>query len=502
MNKENRDKPVDLAAEPIALEQLYTKVRLPDQWPENDLLEKIRGQLDELNAYVCVLDDDPTGTQTVHNVAVTTEWSYEQMRAVYLKSKELKTNVIYISTNSRNGNAEIAENISYQISSGIEKLAQSEKFFPIIVSRSDSTLRGHLVAETRGIMQGSSVDYDAIIFAPFFEEGGRITLGINQNIIHWVIQSKNGREIAYPAVLTDYARDTDFGYDSLFLADYLIEKHAKQSQVLKRQDILVITIDEIRKQGYEHIAQRLADMQGQKFVIVSAVTYRDLEVFTLAMLNSMLHNGKRFLVRSAASIVRTLGGIESRTLLSVDDIYPQRPSRNNGLVIVGSYVKLTQLQFEHTRRTLDDLVNVELDVKNVLNDDLRRQTELKAIKAIDEAFNNNKDVLFFTSRQQVVSDKGQIAVGQIVSNSVINIMRQLKNAPGWVVAKGGITSYNVAKKGLNLKQALVKGQIKNGIPVWAADSGAILIIVPGNVGEEDTLTQIIRELKKPKANEV
>ena len=496
MNKQNRDKSANLAAEPIALEQLYAKVGLPDQWPENNLLEKIRHRLDELNACVWVLDDDPTGTQTVHNVIVITEWSYEQMRAVYLKSKESNTNVIYISTNSRNDNAEIAENISYQIANRIEKLAQSENFLPIIVSRSDSTLRGHLVAETRALMQASPVDYDAIIFAPFFEEGGRITLGINQDIIHWVIQSENGREIACPAVLTDYAHDADFGYDSLFLADYLIEKYAKQQQVLKKQDILVITIDEIRKQGYEHIAQRLADIQGQKFVIVSAVTYRDLEVFTLAMLNSMLHNGKRFLVRSAASIVRTLGAIEPRALLSAHDIYPHRLSRENGLVIVGSYVELTQLQFEHTRRTLDDLVSVELDVKKVLNDDLRRRTELEAIKDIDEAFNNNKDVLFFTSRQRVVSDKGQIAVGQIVSNSVINVIRQLKNAPGWVVAKGGITSYDVAKKGLNLKQALIKGQIKKGVPVWAADSGAVLTIVPGNVGKEDTLTQIIQELRK------
>ena len=496
MNKQNRNKSANLSAEPIALEQLYAKVGLPDQWPENNLLEKIRHQLDELNACVWVLDDDPTGTQTVHNVIVITEWSYEQMRAVYLKSKESNTNVIYISTNSRNDNAEIAENISYQIANRIERLAQSENFLPLIVSRSDSTLRGHLVAETRALMQASPVDYDAIIFAPFFEEGGRITLGINQDIIHWVIQSEKGREIACPAVLTDYARDADFGYDSLFLADYLIEKYAKQQQVLKKQDILVITIDEIRNQGYEHIAQRLADIQGQKFVIISAVTYRDLEVFTLAMLNSMLHNGKRFLVRSAASIVRTLGAIEPRALLSAHDIYPHRLSRENGLVIVGSYVELTQLQFEHTRRTLDDLVSVELDVKKVLNDDLRRQTELEAIKAIDEAFNNNKDVLFFTSRQRVVSDKGQIAVGQIVSNSVINVIRQLKNAPGWVVAKGGITSYDVAKKGLNLKQALIKGQIKKGVPVWASDSGAVLTIVPGNVGKENTLTQIIQELRK------
>lgn len=496
INKKDSDKASVLAGEPLGLEELYSRLELPDEWAEDNLLVKIQRELELFNGWIFVLDDDPTGTQTVHNVMVITSWSDEDLRAAFSKSKTLSRRVIYISTNSRSYGADQAEKISYEICRRIERLSESEEFHPIIISRSDSTLRGHLVAETTALQRASSAAYDGIIFAPFFEEGGRITVGVDEKIIHWVIQSEKGRQVAYPAVLTDYARDTDFGFDSLFLSDYLVEKHTKAGRVLKKEDILVIAIEELRNGGYDCVTQRLSDVKGGKYVIVSAVTYRDMEVFSLGLLNSMRYHHKRFLIRSAASIVRTLGGIEPRELLTAESIYPQGRSEGNGLIVVGSYVNLTQLQFEHTSRALPDLVKVELDVKKVLSPDLRIQVEQDTIKTINEAFDNKKDVLFFTSRQRVSSEKGQSLVGRTVSDSVISIIQQLKNKPGWVVAKGGITSYDVAKKGLKMRQAVIKGQIRKGIPVWAIESGSVLTIVPGNVGKEETLTEIIQELRK------
>ena len=44
-----------------------------------------------------VLDDDPTGVQTVHDVSVYTDWSYESIK----KGFEEDNKLFYILTNSR-----------------------------------------------------------------------------------------------------------------------------------------------------------------------------------------------------------------------------------------------------------------------------------------------------------------------------------------------------------------------------------------------------------------
>ena len=64
-----------------------------------------------------------------------------------------------------------------------------------------------------------------------------------------------------------------------------------------------------------------------------------------------------------------------------------------------------------------------------------------------------------------------------------------------VVAKGGITSADVARVGLGARTARVLGQVLPGISVWqlqAFDGHQVLyVVVPGNVGGPDTLTDVL-----------
>ena len=71
------------------------------------------------------------------------------------------------------------------------------------------------------------------------------------------------------------------------------------------------------------------------------------------------------------------------------------------------------------------------------------------------------------------------------------------------MAKGGITSSDVATKALKVKKAIVLGQVKPGIPVWRCGNESKFpsipfIIFPGNVGENNTLTQIAKLLIEKK----
>ncbi len=59
---------------------LLQDLGLPPQWREN-LLPAIRAHLAAHPTKVVVLDDDLTGTQTVDNIPVLTEWSRESLAA-------------------------------------------------------------------------------------------------------------------------------------------------------------------------------------------------------------------------------------------------------------------------------------------------------------------------------------------------------------------------------------------------------------------------------------
>ena len=74
----------------------------------------------------------------------------------------------------------------------------------------------------------------------------------------------------------------------------------------------------------------------------------------------------------------------------------------------------------------------------------------------------------------------------------------LEARPSWVVAKGGITSHDVAVRGLRMRRAEVLGQLFPGTvsvfrPVDAAPEavGMPYVVFAGNVGNEETLAQAI-----------
>ncbi len=455
---------------------------LPPEWPD-DLRAAIRGQVEASGRTIVVLDDDPTGTQTVHDVPVLTGWGVDVLTA----ELAAKPACFYILTNSRALPGPEAGSLGRTIGGNLAGASAQTGRAVVVVSRSDSTLRGHYPAETDALAEGLGQSFDGQLIVPFFLEGGRYTI----DNIHWVAEG----DTLVPASQTPYAADKAFGYANSDLRAWVEEKTGGR---FAAADVAAVTLDDLRVGGAEAVKARLLDVSGGQVCVVNCASYRDMEVFVLGLLAAEAA-GKRFLYRTAASFVQVRAGLHPRGLLTARDL--ELPAHGGGLFVVGSYVPKTTAQLS-ALLAVPGIVPVEIDVAALL-DERREETLAGAIRATDAALAADRTVAVFTSRQLVTVDDptGSLSIGRQVSDGLITIVQGIRNRPRYLVAKGGITSSDTATAGLGVVRATVAGQILPGIPVWrtGAESrhpGLAYIVFPGNVGGDDALVEVERRLRK------
>ena len=227
--------------------------------------------------------------------------------------------------------------------------------------------------------------------------------------------------------------------------------------------------------------------------------------------------GQRFLFRTAASFVKVRGGVPDRGLLTAremlapDMLAPgmladqepgsETPAATGGLIAVGSYVDKTTRQLEQAKR-LPGLAPLELRVSRVLDRAQRDQEVGRVVQAAEETLCAGQDALVYTSRERITErgQAGELDIGREVSAALVDVVRRVGPTPRYLIAKGGITSSDVATRGLGVQRAWVLGQILPGIPVWrlGAESrfpGLPYVVFPGNVGTDDSLAEAIQILQ-------
>ena len=455
---------------------------LPPEWAD-DLMPAIRAEIRASGRKLVVLDDDPTGTQTVSGIPVLTGWSVERLTA------ELSADIpaFYLLTNSRSLPLAQAQAVNGEIGDHLVRAsALSGRDFAVL-SRSDSTLRGHFPGELQALANHLPGPFDAWILAPFFLEGGRLTI----HDIHYVVEGGT----LVPAAETEFARDKTFGYQSSHLKAWVIEKSGGG---IPAEQIFSISIDHLRLGGPDAVTRRLLSLPtGGSVLIVNAASYRDLEVFVLGLLRAEAA-GRSYLYRSAASFARVRAGLSPRPLLSAAELH--LPSKGAGLVVAGSYVPRTSAQlnalFEQT-----SIQPVEIQVPLLLDETRRAAEESRVLSEVNQRLEQGQDTVLYTSRAlvSVSGEEANLAVGRIVSASLVAVVRGLKIRPRYLVAKGGITSSDIATQALDIRQALILGQILPGVPVWQTGQesrfpGMAYIIFPGNVGDANALVKIVRLL--------
>jgi uncharacterized protein YgbK (DUF1537 family) len=462
--------------------------RLPDEWPQ-DLRPAIKKQVKAGGRKVVVLDDDPTGTQTIHDLPVLTEWSLPTLRA------ELENDLpaFYILTNSRSFTLSLAQKINAEIGHHLFEAGQQASREFVVVSRSDSTLRGHFPGEVEALADALAQSYDAWIINPFFLEGGRYTI----NDVHYVDEGG----LLVPAGQTEFARDRAFGYSASNLRHWVAEKTAGQ---IAAKDVASVSIEHLRREGPRSATSFLMTLSGGQACVVNAAGYRDLEVFVLGLLAAEAR-GKKFLFRTAASFVQVRSGLSSRPLLTQSDL--KLTQAGGGLIVVGSYVPRSTDQV-NSLLTRTDILHTEIDVAGLLDDQLREDEINRVVKKVDQALHDGNDIVIFTSRQlRTGKDAGtSLKIGQNVSQGLVAIVKRIKTAPRYILAKGGITSSDIATQALKVKKAMVSGQILPGVPVWklGAESrfpGLAYIVFPGNVGDANALVDVVVKLK-PKNTDI
>ena len=466
-----------------------------NQWgqPDRERIDRLfaREYLD-FHRKVVVLDDDPTGVQTVHGISVYTDWSVESLREGLLEENQ----EFFILTNSRSLQADETVKVHRELAKRLAKEAKRLGKELLVVSRGDSTLRGHFLLEPETLrttleeMTGRRMD--GWILCPFFKEGGRYTI----DSVHYV---KEGEWLT-PAARTEFAKDGTFGFCHSHLGEYLEEKSGGK---IRREDCLTITLKQLRGLELDAITRILCQADGFVPILVDAIDEADVKVFAIAMMRA-LREGKEFLVRSAAAFPKVIGNIGSRPLLSKEELIDEE-NPFGGLVVAGSHVKKTTMQLEQLKYCSIPPEFVEFDVGTAMKEDGLRMEAERVRKRAQVIMSSGRTAVIYTSRNVLmpegVSKEELLRISVAISAELTGIVARLEVKPRYLIAKGGITSSDVGTKGLRVRRAQVLGQVRPGIPVWktGAEStfpGMSYIIFPGNVGEEDTLRQIVEMLEE------
>jgi uncharacterized protein YgbK (DUF1537 family) len=461
--------------------------RIQPQASSAEARASIRAYRREVGSRTVALDDDPTGSQSVHDVSVVTVLEAGE----YATALAEPTSTCFILTNTRSLDEADAVQLNRTVAHDLFRLEQQLGAPLDVVSRSDSTLRGHVIAETRALDAARREilgrGFDGVLLAPAYFEAGRYTEGD----VHWAIVGGEAR----PAGETEFARDATFGYSSSDLRDFVAEKSGGD---IRADEVLSIGLDDIREGGSERVTDILCQAHDLQFIVVNATAFSDLETVVLGLQEAQ-RRGRLFLHRTGPSFVRALIGNEPIDTLAASDIWPRQRPQGHGLAVVGSHVGQTAKQVA-AAQARGGVLQVELSVEQLVDESARQhhvdETAARVVNALAES-----DVMLFTSRNRVTGADAakSLEIARTVSSAVVEVVqRALEARPAWVVAKGGITSHDVAVRGLGIRRATVLGQLFPGMvsvlrPEEAAEAavGIPYVVFAGNVGDENALADVI-----------
>lgn len=431
---------------------------------------------------IIVLDDDPTGSQTVHSCLLLTQWDVETLR-LGLKDQ---SPIFFILTNTRALTPEQAAAVTQEVTQNLKEAIAAESIEDfLIVSRSDSTLRGHYPIETDVIAKELG-PFDAHFIVPAFFEGGRMT----RNSVHYLII--NGVET--PVHETEFAKDSVFAYQHSYLPDYVAEKTQGK---IPADTVERFLLADLRSGTLE----RLMELHNNQCVVVDGETQADFDRFAGDLITAA-SQGKRFLFRSAASILTSLAALGPQPV-PPEEMAKYTRDGKPGAILVGSHVKKST---EQLTRLLQEpnIVGIEIDVSHLLEDsDTQRQDLLNGIlEQVNQVHQEGKTPVIYTSRQEITFENTSVrlAFGLKVSDLLMDIVRGLPEDIGFLISKGGITSNDTVSKGLALRTARLLGQVLPGCSMVKTPTdhprfpNLPVVLFPGNVGDADGLATVYRRL--------
>jgi uncharacterized protein YgbK (DUF1537 family) len=426
---------------------------------------------------IIVLDDDPTGSQTVHSCLLLMQWDVATLRL----GLRHPAPIFFVLTNTRSLTADKAAAVTREVCQNLQQAIALEGITDfLVVSRSDSTLRGHYPIET-DVIAAELGGFDAHFLTPAFFEGGRTTRGS----VHYLMV--NG--VDTPVHETEFARDSVFGYSHSYLPDYVEEKTQGR---IRAADVVRFELADVQA----GVVDRLMQLTGNQCCVVDAVTPADMDRFAADILVAAAQ-GKKFLFRSAASLLTALAQLPPQPIAPESMANYVRDGKP-GAVIVGSHVQKTTAQLAELLKA-PGIAGIEIDVARLRDDPTAAAAILEAVwQQSNQAHQAGQTVVIYTSRSelQFADVQARLDFGILVSGLLMDVLRHLPETIGFLISKGGITSNDTLSDGLALRGADLLGQVIAGVSMvkTPADHDQFpdlpVVLFPGNVGDAQALATV------------
>lgn len=404
-----------------------------------------------------VLDDDPTGTQSARDVTVLLESNADLLSDVLRDDDS-----VYVQTNSRAIDEDAAVALVAAVRADGLEAAKRLDVDVRFVLRGDSTLRGHVFAESAMFCGEESV----IVFVPAFPAAGRTTV----DGVHLV--SVDG--VPVPADETEYADDPVFGFRNSRLVDFVAEKSPRTG--------IAVSLTDVRS---GRLVDVLRGAASGSVVVPDVVDDHDIARVATAITTAQL-GGRDVVVRSAAPLAAALAGVPSSGLLPVPLVAEPRQT----LLVCGSHTRGATRQLESVIRTWGEPAIVDTSAALVDSDAAGAAVGLAAVGDVD-----TRGLAVIATERTRFAEHNTLGHGRSVMQALTTAVRAVSARVDVVIAKGGITSADVARMGIGARSARVLGQVQVGVSVWemtAFDGHSVLyVVVPGNVGGPSLLTDLL-----------
>jgi len=436
-----------------------------------------------------VLDDDPTGSQTVHSCPLLLRWDDDSLRRGLAHPSPL----LFVLANTRALDPAEARGRVRAICRALRpelEAAQAAGWLDrwLVVSRGDSTLRGHFPLEAE-VIAAELGPFDATLLAPAFLPGGRTTV----DGVH-LLQGE-------PVHTTPFAQDRLFGYRHSALPAWVEEKTGGRIPAAAVQRLSLAELDAAATSpgGMELLCGRLRALAGNTLVAVDAEQPQQLEALGAAV-RRVTAEGRRLMAQSAASLLNGLVELPPQPLDARGLTGLRRLDGDGqplpGLVLVGSHVPLADAQLE---RLLQEpaCAGVELPVSQMAQllqgagvPQAIATLQNNLLQQLRQQLNAGLTPVLFTSRGELHSPSAaeRRRLGLELAALMARLAAALAPGLGYVISKGGITSHTLLADGLQLDQVELQGQLMPGLSLVLAGDLPV-ITFPGNLGDREGLCQ-------------
>ncbi|WP_399252946.1 four-carbon acid sugar kinase family protein [Synechococcus sp. CS-602] len=466
---------------------------------------------------IVVIDDDPTGSQTVHSCPLLLRWD----RPTLLAGLRDPSPLVFLLADTRAlGPAAAAARVRQICRALKPALAEAGLEQWLLVSRGDSTLRGHFPLEVEVIEQELG-PFDATLLVPAFVEGGRTTVeGVH--LLH-----------GEPVHHSPFAADSRFSYATSFLPDWA---EAKSGGRRKAAQVGRIGLAELEPANAIGLSARLAALAGNPLLVVDAEKPEQLRALGAALRQVVRPvplpgregpRPRRLLLQSAASLLNGLANLPPQPLEPAA-LAQLRRSGAPGAVLVGSWVPLSNRQLQELLLE-PACLGVELPVTRVLaalrkahtasaeslggeqerdleldrDLELELELELELAEVMANVIAAGRTPVLFTSRGEAICHDAEERqrLGRALALQIARLAARLPVELSYLISKGGTTSQTLLSSGLDLGTVRLEGQLLPGLSLLRlpADHPLFpalpLLTFPGNLGTAGTLRQAWRRMQ-------